>query len=101
MDRLSEDIIYRILLHLPLTAVFTASLVSPAWRNLVYHSGPRSQTLLKPHLSLLRDRFGATVVPHKLPITAVKKLLIAYARQELFAQFVSTDTYSLADVSAG
>ena len=101
MDRLSEDIIYRILLHLPLTTIFTASLVSPAWRNLVYHSGPRSQTLLKPHLSLLRDRFGATVVPHKLPITAVKKLLIAYARQELFAQFVSTDTYSLAAVSAG
>ncbi|KAI5801130.1 hypothetical protein EDC01DRAFT_646869 [Geopyxis carbonaria] len=95
---LPENVVYKILRQLPTTSLFTASLVSSSWRKLIYNSGPLSQRLLKPHLSILRQRFGPSEVPHKLPIPTVRKLLLLYAKQELFGTFSSTYTYNTSAV---
>jgi hypothetical protein len=95
MPRLPTPIITRILQHLPTASIFTASLVCSSWRKLLFTSGPPSQALLKPHLAVLRHHFGEARVPHKMPIAALRKLLVQYARRELFGEFSSTASYNL------
>jgi len=95
---LPKTVVYKILQNLPTTSLFTASLVCSSWRKLVYNSGPLSQALLKPHLAVLRERFGAKEIPPRLPIPTVRQLLVLYARQDLFGAFSSTVTYDVSDL---
>jgi hypothetical protein len=98
MPRLPPPVITRILQHLPTASIFTASLVCSSWRKLLFTSGPPSQALLKPHLAVLRHHFGEARVPHKISIAALRKLLVLYARQELFGEFSSTASYNLSSL---
>lgn len=89
------NVLFRILQALPTAALFTAGLVHPCWRALIYASGPRSQALLKPHLAVLRERFGTAAVPSRLPIAEVRVLVARYARSELLAEFAAVEGYNL------
>jgi len=95
---LPDHVLSRVLQHLPTASLFTASVVCGVFRRLLFSSGPVSQALLKPHLSVLRERFGQTTVPHKLAIPAVRKLLVLYARKYLFGEFSSTVTYDVSEL---
>lgn len=59
----------------------------------MFESGPLSNSLLRPHLSVLRERFGIQQVPHRLPIPAVRKLLLRYAKQELSSTLCAKEIY--------
>lgn len=92
---LPQKILCNILCHLPTASLFTASLVSREWQALIFESGPISNFLLRPHLSVLRERFGFQQVPHRLPIPAVRGLLLRYAKQELSGTFCAKDIYNI------
>ncbi|KAF8542888.1 hypothetical protein BDD12DRAFT_875573 [Trichophaea hybrida] len=98
VPKLPEAVVYNILQNLPTTSLFTASLVCSSWRKLVYNSGPLSQALLKPHLAVLRERFGEENIPPRIPIHIIRQLLVLYARQDLFGAFSSTVTYNVSDL---
>ena len=95
---LPDPVLSRILQYLPTASLFTASLVCSSFRRLLFSSGLASQALLKPHLCVLRERFGQTAVPHKLATPAVRRLLVSYARRDLFGEFSSTVTYDVSDL---
>lgn len=92
---LPQKIICKILCHLPTASLFIASLVSREWQELIFESGPISNSLLRSHLSVLRERFGFQQVPHRLPIPAVRKLLLRYAKQELSGAFCAKEIYNI------
>lgn len=92
---LPQKILCNILCHLPTASLFTASLVSREWQALIFESGPVSNFLLRPHLSVLRERFGFQQVPHRLPIPAVRGLLLRYAKQELSGTFCAKEIYNI------
>ncbi|KAI5857004.1 hypothetical protein BZA05DRAFT_441636 [Tricharina praecox] len=94
----NDALIARILQYLPTASLFTASVVCSRFRRLLFSSGYVSQALLKPHLAVLRSRFGPATVPRKLAISAVRQLLSLYARQALFGEFSSTVTYDVSDL---
>lgn len=98
---LPQNVLYNILSRLPTSSLFTASLVSTEWRKLIFQSGPLSNALLRPHLSVLRDRFGFQQVPHRLPIPAVRKLLVRYAKQELSGTLCAKEIYSIKSYTTG
>jgi hypothetical protein len=95
MPYLPVEVVANILKYLPTTSVFTASLVCSDWRKLIYNSGTISQELLRPHLAVLRERYGAREIPQRLLIGTIRKLLVLYARQDLFGTFSSTTTYDM------
>ncbi|KAI5819289.1 hypothetical protein BZA77DRAFT_305009 [Pyronema omphalodes] len=92
---LPMEVVANILKYLPTTSIFTASLVCSDWRKLLYNSGAISQELLRPHLSVLRERYGAREIPQRLLIGTIRKLLTLYAHQDLFGTFSSTTTYDI------
>lgn len=92
---LPQKILCNILCHLPTASLFTASLVSREWQELIFESGPISNFLLRPHLSVLRERFGFQQVPHRLPIPAVRGLLLRYVKQELSGTFCTKEIYNI------
>ena len=80
---LPPTVVHRILAQLDTTALYSASCVCSDWRRQVYGAGAVSQTLLRPHLAVLRARFGADRIPARLPIAAVRRLLALHARLDL------------------
>lgn len=92
---LPQSVLVNVLCRLPTSSLFTASLVSAEWRRLIFESGPISNTLLRPHLSVLRERFGFQQVPHRIPIPAVRKLLVRYAKQELSGTLCAKEIYNI------
>ncbi|KAI5845179.1 hypothetical protein DFP73DRAFT_455071, partial [Morchella snyderi] len=98
---LPQNVLCNILSRLPTSSLFTASLVSTEWRKLIFQSGPLSNALLRPHLSVLRERFGFQQVPHRLPIPAVRKLLVRYAKQELLGTLCTKEIYNIKSYTAG
>ena len=80
---LPPAVVHRILAQLDTTALYSASCVCSDWRRQVYGAGAASQTLLRPHLAVLRARFGADRIPARLPIAAVRRLLALHARLDL------------------
>ncbi|KAL7272462.1 hypothetical protein RUND412_004734 [Rhizina undulata] len=97
---LPHNVLYRIFSYLPTTSLFIASLVSHEWRQLIYHSGVPSLVLLRPHLAILRQRFGSARVPFKLPVATVRKLIAEYCRIDLYGQFVTTTTYDIERITS-